>query len=203
MTRIKLCGLKRPCDITYANQLMPDYIGFVFAAGSRRYVTPEQAKALRKELHPDIVPVGVFVNEEPEVIVNLLQQNIISAVQLHGPESPEYIENLRRHTDCTIIKAFSMKTMEDAEAANESPADMILLDSGSGGTGEPFDWKLLSGIHRPYFLAGGLTPENAGEAIAACRPYGVDVSSSLETEGYKDIQKMTAFVNAVRERILL
>lgn len=197
MTRIKLCGLRRKCDIEYANQLAPDYIGFVFAKKSKRYVTPDEAKELRAKLSKDIIPVGVFVNEETEAIVNLLNQGIIDVVQLHGDEDEDYIEKLRRLTGTTIIKAYTIEGIEDIEKANNSPADYVLLDSGKG-SGETFDWSLLKEINRPYFLAGGLTSENVKEATAMLNPFGVDASSSLEVDGFKDKGKMTDFVNSVR-----
>lgn len=198
MTKIKLCGLTRKCDIEYANELMPDYIGFVFAEKSKRYIAPERALALRQELSIGIIPVGVFVNEAPDVIARLLKQNVIGAAQLHGDEDESYISNLRGLTRCPIIKAFRTETKADIEAANQSSADYVLLDSG-GGTGTVFDWELLNDIKRPYFLAGGLTPENVGEAVKKLSPYGVDASSSLETNGLKDKEKMAAFAAAVRK----
>lgn len=197
-TQIKLCGLKRPCDIEYVNELMPEYIGFVFAKKSKRYVTPQTAKHLRSRLKKEIIPVGVFVDEKIEVITRLLKQHTIDAVQLHGNEDEDYICTLRKYTDCIIIKAFRIKNVEDIIGINNSSADYVLLDSG-GGSGKVFDWSVLQSINRPYFLAGGLTPENVKTAIETCRPFAVDVSSSLETEGYKDKEKMTAFATAVRE----
>lgn len=197
-TRIKLCGLRRLCDIDYANELMPEYIGFVFAKKSKRYVNPKTAKILRERLKKEIIPVGVFVDEKIEVITNLLEHHIIDAVQLHGNEDEEYINMLRQYTDCTIIKAFRVKKKEDIVFANCSSADYVLLDSGSG-SGERFDWEVLRGMTRPYFLAGGLTPENVRAAIENYQPFAVDASSSLETEGYKDKERMEAFAAAVRE----
>ena len=199
MTKIKLCGLRRSCDIQYANALSPDYIGFVFAKNSKRYVSPEEAEALRKQLQKGIIPVGVFVDEEIPLIEKLLEGHIIEAVQLHGSEDEAYIHTLKKRTDYPVIKAFRIRDREDIAAANRSSADYVLLDSG-GGSGETFDWSLLGEINRPYFLAGGLTPGNVGEAIKKLHPYGVDASSSLETQGFKDKEKMAAFVKAVRER---
>ena len=200
MTKIKLCGLRRPEDIAYANELLPEYIGFVFAKGSKRYVTPECAEGLREMLDNRITAVGVFVDEKPEVIVELLEKHIVEAVQLHGAEDEVYIDRLRLYTKCPIIKAFRIACQEDVMEANASSADFVLLDSG-GGTGETFDWSLLQEVKRPYFLAGGLTSENVGSAIVELHPYGVDASSSLETGGYKNQERMTAFVKAVRGNI--
>ena len=199
MTKIKLCGLSRPCDIRAANELLPDYIGFVFAPKSRRYVSPEKAAELKRMLDPGIRAAGVFVDEKPQVIEALVSRGVIDAVQLHGREDEDYIQDLRKQLGNTrIIQAFSICSEQDAKRAEESSADLILADSPGGGTGEVFDWTLLSKIRRPYFLAGGLTPDNAGDAVNALAPYGVDVSSGIETGGEKDRKKMEKFVLAVR-----
>lgn len=198
MTKIKLCGLTRPCDIEYVNELLPEYIGFVFAPKSRRYISPEKADVLREHLDDRITPVGVFVDEKIEVIADLIKRKIIDIVQLHGNESEQYITDLRKVIDCPVIKAFRIESKADIVSANNSSADFVLLDSG-GGTGTAFDHSLLKDITRPYFLAGGLTPENVGTAIKQLVPFAVDASSSLETNGFKDRNKMTAFVKAVRK----
>lgn len=198
MTKIKLCGLKRPQDIQAANELLPAYIGFVFAPKSRRYVHPDRAEELRRMLNPGIIPVGVFVNETPETVAALLDRGIIDIAQLHGKEDAAYIRRLRQLTKKPLIQAFRIDTPADVAAAQASPADYVLLDSGAGGTGTCFDWSLLQDIQRPYFLAGGLTPENVGGAVATLHPYAVDVSSGIETDGAKDKEKMTQFVRAVR-----
>lgn len=197
--KIKLCGLTRPCDIEAVNELQPDYIGFVFAKKSRRYVSPEKAKELKAMLAPGIQAVGVFVNEEPEQIVSLLEAGTIDVAQLHGQEGETEIRRLRELTDHPLIQAFRIDTEQDVERANASTADYVLLDSGAGGTGTVFDWDLLQAIRRPYFLAGGLDTENLGTVRAKLNPYGVDVSSGIETDGYKDKKKMTAFVAAARK----
>jgi phosphoribosylanthranilate isomerase len=198
MTKIKLCGLTRPCDIEWANALMPDYIGFVFARKSRRCVSPETAKALREGLDAGIRAVGVFVNEAPEVVAALLNDGIVDVAQLHGGENADYIRTLRKLTDRPLIQAFRVESRADLDRARRSSADHILLDNGAGGTGTAFDWALLKEFDRPYFLAGGLSPENVAQAVKAVHPFAVDVSSGIETDGVKDYKKMTAFVNAVR-----
>ena len=197
--KIKLCGLTRPCDIEAVNELQPDYIGFVFAKKSRRYVSPEKAKELKAMLAPGIQAVGVFVNEEPEQIAALLEAGTIDVAQLHGQEGEREIRRLRELTDHPLIQAFRIDTEQDVERANDSTADYVLLDSGAGGTGTVFDWDLLQAIRRPYFLAGGLDTENLGTVKAKLNPYGIDVSSGIETDGYKDKEKMTAFVAAARK----
>lgn len=198
MTKIKLCGLSRPCDIEAANQLKPDYIGFVFAPKSKRYVTYRKAAELKSRLSPEIKAVGVFVNECPQETAKLLKNGIIDMVQLHGGEAEDDIARLRRLTDRPIIKAFRIETAYDIKAANQSTADYILLDSGAG-TGMVFDWSLVNSIGRPYFLAGGLDADNVADAVKALRPFAVDVSSGIETDGLKDKAKMAAFIAAVRK----
>ena len=198
MTKIKLCGLTRPEDIEAANGLMPDFVGFVFAEKSRRYVPPETAARLRERLNPEIPAAGVFVDAPPEHVAELLERGTIQIAQLHGQEDEAYIRALRALTDRTIWKAFKITAPGDLAAAAASSADLVLLDNGPGGTGESFDWALLRDFDRPCFLAGGLNPENVARAIKAVRPFAVDVSSGIETDGMKDNMKMTAFVNAVR-----
>ena len=201
MSKIKLCGLSRKCDIEWANELHPEYIGFVFAPKSRRYVSVDTAAELKAMLSEDIKAVGVFVNSPVESVAYILSRGIIDIAQLHGSEDEEYISRLVKLTDKPIIKAFSINSAADVSAANNSSADMVLLDSGQGGTGTNFDWKLLGDINRPYFLAGGLCCENISQAITALDPYAVDVSSGIETNGCKDKNKMAAFVAAVRKEI--
>lgn len=199
MTKIKLCGLTRPCDIEVANQLKPEYVGFVFAPKSRRYVTPQKAAELKALLHPATKAVGVFVNEAPETVAALLAAGTIDIAQLHGDEDDAYIKALRKQTDRPIIQAIRIDTAQDMIAAQNSRADFVLLDSGKGGTGKVFDWKLIQPIERPYFLAGGLGIDNVRPAIETLRPYAVDVSSGIETDGWKDKIKMAEFVAAVRK----
>ena len=198
MTKIKFCGLKTLEDISFANELLPEYVGFVFAPKSKRYITPAQAEKFRGALSDKILAVGVFVNENPATVAELLNKNIIDAAQLHGNEDDTYIKNLRGVTDKIIIKAFQIKTADDITAAEKSLADFILIDSGAGG-GKVFDWNLVKNLRREYFLAGGLNPENVGDAVKILKPFAVDVSSGIETGGKKDFKKMIAFAKAVRE----
>lgn len=198
-TKIKFCGLSRNCDIETANVLSPDYVGFVFAKNSRRCVSFARAKELKALLAPGILTVGVFVNEDPRTVAAFLEAGVIDAAQLHGDEDTDYIRGLKSLTKAPLIKAFGLRSIHDLPAVERCPADLVLLDSPGGGTGRLFDWQLLENIQRPYLLAGGLSAENVGEAIARLRPFGVDVSSGIETGGYKDREKMTAFAAAVRE----
>lgn len=199
MTRIKFCGMRRLVDVAAANELQPDYIGFIFAPKSRRYVNEMLALQMKQQLRPEIQAVGVFVNESLDVIEKYLKDGIIDIAQLHGQETPETIKELQQRTGKPVWKAFRVETEADILRAQESPADAILLDSGDGGTGTVFNWDLLQHITRPYILAGGLSPENAAEALERLHPYGMDVSSGIETEGLKDKRKMTAFMAAIRK----
>ena len=197
MTKIKFCGLTGDCDIDAANELRPEYIGFVFAPKSKRYVAPERAAELKSRLAAGIKAVGVFVNDTPCHVAELLETGVIDIAQLHGSEDEEYIRHLRQLTGKPIIRAFRIKTAEDIAEAERCTADHVLLDSGAG-TGEVFDWKLIKNMKRPYFLAGGLSPDNVENAVEQLSPYAVDVSSGIETDGVKDKAKMAAFAAAVR-----
>lgn len=197
LTKVKICGLSRECDIEYANRLKPDYIGYVFWQRSRRYVTREQAEALTRRLDGAITPVGVFVDEEPELVSRLANDGTIKLIQLHGHENEEYLRELKSMTDAPIIKAFKIRGDEDIEKANTFPSDYILLDNGYG-TGQTFDWSFVRGIKRPFFLAGGVNADNVRNAIDKLSPYAVDISSGVETDGHKDFDKMRHFINKVR-----
>ena len=199
MTRIKLCGLTRPEDIAAANALRPEYVGFVFAANSRRAVSRKTAEELKVHLLPEIQAVGVFVNETPEAVAGLLNAGVIDVAQLHGQEDETYISCLRKLTNKPLLQAFHVTDVQSLARAGKSSADRILLDSGPGGTGTAFDWSVLDKFERPYFLAGGLDPDTVGDAVRRLHPYAVDVSSGIETAGRKDPQKMAAFMAAVRK----
>ncbi len=198
MTKIKMCGLSRIEDIEAANSIKPDYVGFVFAGISKRRVSAAEAGKLKSKLDPDVKAVGVFSDDKLDFVASVLNLGIIDAVQLHGSEDEEYIERVRQITDKPIIKAFIIRSKEDVERAEKSTADCILLDGGKG-EGKAFDQSLLKGIKRPYFLAGGLNPDNVFDAVKALKPYAVDVSTGIETDGVKDREKMKAFADTVRE----
>ncbi len=197
--RVKFCGLTRIEDIEWANSIKPDFVGFVFWEKSKRRLLRDQALVLKKALLPDIKAVGVFVDEDVRTVAALLNDNIIDIAQLHGKEDEEYITELRRLSGGKpIIKAFIIKNEGDVERAKESSADYLLLDSGTG-TGRTFNWELIkkTGFRKPFFLAGGLDPENVSEAIEQLRPFAVDVSSGIETEGIKDFNKMQQFARRI------
>ena len=198
-TKIKICGLRRREDILAVNEAKPDYCGFIIEfPSSFRSVTADEVRELVKELDPEIRPVGVFVNAPMELVRTLLDDGTLALAQLHGQEDESYIRELKTYTDKLIIKAFSIKTEADIKKAIRSEADYILLDQGAGGTGKTFDWSLVPAIKRPWFLAGGLGCENLESAIHLLHPWAVDLSSSVETDGHKDPNKILEAVYAVR-----
>ena len=197
MTKIKICGMTRPCDIEAANAAKPDYIGFVFAKSKRR-VEPEQAARLRSRLSADIVAVGVFADEAPENIASLLRLGIIGAAQLHGGEEEAYIKKLKTLTSMPIIKAVSVLKAGDVQKWAESCADYLLLDGKEGGSGGAFDWELIGEAKKPFFLAGGLNIENIEAAIKKTSPFAVDISSGIETNGLKDEKKIKSIISIIR-----
>ncbi len=200
MIKIKICGLRRPEDVEAVNEVRPDYCGFILEVpGRRRSITRERLRELVKGLDPGILPVGVFLNAPPELPALLLEEGVIAAAQLHGQEDEAYIETLKSRTNRPVIKAFSIRGARDIEAACQSRADYILLDQGGGGSGTTFDWNLVPAISRPWFLAGGLGPENLADAVSRLRPWAVDMSSSLETEGFKDLAKMRRVMEILRQ----
>ena len=200
MTRIKICGLSRPCDIAFVNEARPDWCGFIIDfPRSHRSVTPDQALALRRQLAPGIVPVGVTVDQPVEAVAALLRSGAVDVAQLHGTEGESYLAALRTLAPGhPLWKAFTLRTPADLSAVLASSADMILLDSGKG-TGHTFDWSLLREVHRPFLLAGGLTPENIPRARQEVHPYGIDLSSGVETDRRKDRDKILAAVAAARK----
>lgn len=201
MSKVKICGLKRMEDIWAANLLRPDLIGFVFAP-SQRQVTEEQAAAFRRELSPGIPAVGVFVDEPVERVVSLYKKGIIQFAQLHGHEDEGYIRRLKKLCDVPVILALRVQSREQILEAEKLPADMLLLDTyvkgKQGGSGISFDWQMIPKLQKPFILAGGLNENNVEKAIAACNPWCVDVSSGVETGGYKDPAKMRAVLEKAR-----
>ena len=197
-TRVKLCGMSRPEDIEAVNEAQPDFVGFVVDfPRSHRSVASEELPALSALVAPGIQRVGVFVDEPVEVVARLYAQGAIDVAQLHGHEDEEYIARLRSACDVPIIQAFSVRAASDVVRAEASSADLVLLDNGRG-TGETFDWSLVRGVRRPFLLAGGLTPASVAQAMTSVHPWGVDMSSGIETDGVKDRQKIFAAVRAVQ-----
>ena len=196
MTKIKLCGIQRYEDIDVVNELLPDYIGFVFAKKSKRFISYDTAKALKKRLDKRVKAVGVFVNESIENIIYLVRNDIIDLIQLHGDEDSDYISKLKKYVNIPVIKA--LKSKADINTLYKEGTDFILLDAGAGD-GKTLDESILKDFKGDYFLAGGLSPDNICEKINTLHPFGVDVSSGIETDGKKDADKMRKFVKLVRE----
>ena len=208
MVRIKICGMKREEDIEMANRYKPDYIGFVFAESPRK-VSYEQAKELSGLLSEDIVPVGVFVNEHMKLIVDLFKDGIIKIAQLHGDEDENYIKNLKAKSleqtgsEIPVINAIEIASTEDIDYNEsllkwrDSVSDYFILDSGKG-SGKTFDWNLVDKnsefFENSIFLAGGLNTDNLASAIEEFNPFAVDLSSSVETDGFKDEEKIKEII---------
>ncbi|MCD8009080.1 MAG: phosphoribosylanthranilate isomerase [Clostridiales bacterium] len=196
-TKIKICGLRRVEDVDFVNEAKPDYAGVILCRRFWRGVDFDQAKLLRKRLDPNIPLVGVFVNDRFSDVVVALRQGIVDMVQLHGTESEEYITSVQMMARKPVIKACQVYDPSVIPYAVNSAADHILLDSGAG-SGQTFDWSIVQGVERPFLLAGGLTPENIPQAIEAVHPWGIDISSGVETDKVKDRDKILAAVEAVR-----
>lgn len=208
--KVKICGLHREEDICCVNAYLPDYIGFVFYPESKRYVTGEQAQKLKEKLDPRIRAVGVFVNADPDEVIALLQKNIIDIVQLHGQESEEQLRKIREQTGKPVIRAVKVTEETNLQEAYQTDADYILLDNGMG-SGKPFPWDVILKqlaqeelqekiCRKPFFLAGGIDPENMERAAEAFRPYALDLSSSVETDGVKDPEKIRKLMETIRKR---
>ncbi|WP_298536850.1 phosphoribosylanthranilate isomerase [uncultured Methanobrevibacter sp.] len=202
MVKLKICGMRRSEDIEMANRHKTDYIGFVFAESPRK-VSFEQAKELSELLSDEIVPVGVFVNEHMKLIVDLFRDGIIEMAQLHGDEDEKYIRNLKDKSieetgkQIPVINAIEIKDGADYNDEllkwRDSASDYFILDSGKG-SGKTFDWSLIDKesefFKNSIFLAGGLNSENLALAIEEFNPFAVDLSSSVETDGFKDEEKI-------------
>ena len=198
MVKIKICGLKRLEDIEIANRYKPDYVGFVFA-DSKRKVSHELASKMRDNLDSDIIPVGVFVDAPCDEIIELFDSGVIDVAQLHGSESEDYIRSLKERTNykIKIINAIEMSGEKDLLEYDNSIADYLLLDSGKG-SGKTFDWSLIrDDLDKEFFLAGGIDILNVKEAIDNFNPYAIDLSSSLETGGFKDENKIKEIMEVI------
>ena len=221
--KVKMCGISKGETIPAIVDAKPDYMGLVFAP-SKRQVTVDQAKTLVEELHKQyanrynrdaeqysnqtlihqefIKTVGIFVNETLDNLVTIATEVNLDAVQLHGDEDEAFIQSLKERTNVEVWKAVQIRSAADAAAWIDSSADMLLFDAyhkdERGGTGEVFDWSSLDEFERPFMLAGGIDSTNVARAIRTVRPYGIDISSGIETEGVKDDEKIKAFTNIVR-----
>ena len=215
--KVKMCGISKVETIPAIVDAKPDYMGLVFAP-SKRQVTVEQAKILIEELHrgyakkygsdtehdknDTIKTVGVFVNETVDNLVTIANEANLDAVQLHGDEDETFIQSLKERTNVEVWKAIQIRTAADTEKWIDSSAEMLLFDAyhkdERGGTGEVFDWSSLDAFERPFMLAGGIDSTNVARAIRTVRPYGIDISSGIETNGVKDDEKITAFTKIVK-----
>ncbi len=198
MVKIKICGIRRLEDIKIVNKYNPDYIGFVFA-DSKRQVSHELASELKSNLDSDIISVGVFVDASPDEIIELFDGGIIEIAQLHGDESEEYINVLKERTnnELKIIKAIEMSENKDLQKYDNLNVDYLLLDSGKG-SGKTFDWHLIrNDLKKEFFLAGGINSTNITEAVEQFNPYAIDLSSSLETDGFKDEEKIKEIMEVI------
>ena len=215
--KVKMCGISKVETIPAIVDAKPDYMGLVFAP-SKRQVTVDQAKILVEELHrgyakkygsdtehdknDTIKTVGVFVNETVDNLVTIANEANLDAVQLHGDEDEAFIQSLKERTNVEVWKAIQIRTAADTEKWIDSSADMLLFDAyhkdERGGTGEVFDWSSLDAFERPFMLAGGIDSTNVARAIRTVRPYGIDISSGIETNGVKDDEKITAFTKIVK-----
>lgn len=215
--KVKMCGISKVETIPAVVEAKPDYMGLVFAP-SKRQVTVDQAKILVEELHrgyakkygsdtehdknDTIKTVGVFVNETVDNLVTIANEANLDAVQLHGDEDEAFIQSLKERTNVEVWKAIQIRTAADTEKWIDSSADMLLFDAyhkdERGGTGEVFDWSSLDAFERPFMLAGGIDSTNVARAIRTVRPYGIDISSGIETNGVKDDEKITAFTKIVK-----
>lgn len=197
MARVKICGIKTPEDVEIINELKPEYVTFSFFKTSLNYIPYEKAKKLKEMLDKDIKVVGVFVNENTKIVASVANDDLLDLIEFHGNEGPGEIERIRAFTQKPIIQGFRIKSRSDIEVAVDSLADNILLYSDIEN-GVALDWKLLSGITRPYFLAGGLNTDNLEKAIKICHPFAVSVTTGVETDGVKDREKMDSFIKIAR-----
>ena len=206
---IKVCGIRRPEDVDIVNTYRPDYIGFVFAP-TWRQIDVDTACSLKALLHPEIKSVGVFVNQPIALLAKALTRGAVDFLQLHGQEDASYeaelvktlaqkgIKNPEEH----LIRAYRIRSSEDFNHIGDTLAPLLLLDAYSprdiGGTGESFDWTMIRNIGKPFFLAGGITAENVLDAMKLAQPFGIDASSSLETDKAKDREKIKTFIERIR-----
>ncbi|MBG9988890.1 phosphoribosylanthranilate isomerase [Aerococcaceae bacterium DSM 111176] len=197
--KVKICGIRRPEDVQSINQSKPDYVGFIVDfPKSHRSVSIEALQNLTSQVDSSIEKVGVFVDTPLEVIADLLNQSIIDIAQLHGKQDENDIKQLKELTPKPIWKAFSVNSNTDLREAEASSADLVLLDHESGGTGQTFDWSLIQDFNRPYLLAGGMNEITIPRALAELKPYGIDVSSGVETNKFKDPEKIERIVRMIK-----
>lgn len=202
--KIKFCGISRKEDVEFCNMLMPEFMGMILSPGFRRSISAECASSLVKKKNPAIKAVGVFVDTPPDQIYQISGTAYLDVIQLHGNETAETVREVKKLTGLPVWKAVRVQKEQDIKQAELSGADALVLEGyvpgKVGGTGVTAKWELLSEVKPkvPFFLAGGLNPENICEAITVVKPGGVDFSSGIETDGVKDYNKMKEIVNIVR-----
>ncbi len=193
MAKVKICGIRRMEDVSFLNELKPDYAGFILSPDYRRSITGKEAEALSQCLSKDIKKVGVFVNESAETVNEYVKRGIIDLVQLHGEESPAYCTKIT----APVIKVFKCSEGFSAESIAEYDTDFFMFDTAAG-SGRVFNWGLVPKTEKPVFLAGGLSAGNVAGAIEAVHPFAVDISSGAETDGVKDYEKIKKILGVVR-----
>lgn len=199
MVKVKICGICHEAEIGIMNELVPDFVGFVFVKKSRHFIAPEHAGYLRSKLRKGIKSVGVFANEALRSVAMCVETAGLNMVQLHGDETAEYIAALREYIRCPIMKVYKVARPIDAERAMYSTADYVMLDGGSAGDGKTFDWSMLGRVRRKFFLSGGLTPDNMEQALLLDpRPYALNASSGLEANRMKDYRKVMKFILGIK-----
>ncbi|MEK6949412.1 MAG: phosphoribosylanthranilate isomerase [Nanoarchaeota archaeon] len=203
MPKVKICGITNLEDAINAAKLGADYLGFNFYKKSPRYIDEKKAKKIIEKMPNNVKKVGIFVNEELNNVADIANKLNLDLVQLHGDEKPEYCKQLKDKSKKSIIKAFRIKNSRDIKNMERYNADFLMFDAHKegmfGGTGKTFDWKIIKAVKRPFFLSGGLNPENAGEAIKIAKPFAVDVASGVEENPRKkDYNKMKDFIEAVK-----
>ena len=198
MTKIRICGLTRPEDVELANKLKPDAVGFVFIHGNSRYIDQKTAIELKNQLDPDIQVVGIFENERPMIVTNLLRMGIIDAVQFSGSETEDDILNLRRQFNCPVYQVFRVESPKDALMSEWSVADLVLLRIRKGAE-ESLPWNLAKFSRRPFILAGDLSPDTISEAMAQCHPFAVDLGTGIRNEEGIDPEMTTETVMRIRQ----
>lgn len=201
--QLKFCGIRRAEDVSYVNAAPPEYVGFVFAK-SPRQVSPAQAQTLSQGLSPGIRTVGVFVNAPIDELLATAHSCGLSVLQLHGDEDEAYLRTVRARWHGALWKAVRVRCAQDIARAQGLPVDALVLDAFSpaayGGTGKTADFQLIAQNRPtlPFFLAGGLNADNVRQAIDTVQPDGVDLSGGLETDGWKDAQKIRKIYELVR-----
>ena len=195
--KVKICGIRNEESALCAVENGADALGFMFAESKRR-LTPQEANRIIRKLPKTLIKIGVFVNSDKETIDEIVQSTEITMVQLHGNESPDFCQSLPYPT----IKAFSIENKDDLNQIHDYPCEYVLLDGPKGayygGNGLAFDWSILNSFDfrdKKVILAGGLTPNNVMNAIDTVNPFMVDVSSGVETNGVKDLEKIKVFLS--------